>query len=139
VKIKSFEELQVWQQAHRLTLLVYELTRGFPREEQYGITSQLRRAASSVAANIAEGYGRRTTKELLRSLRVANGEVEETRYFALLSRDLKYIDGSQCTQATHLCESVSQLLSALARSLKKTNARVTSHKSRVTADSRRPQ
>ena len=87
MKIKSFEELEVWQRAHKLALRIYQVTAKFPREEQFGLISQLRRASSAIAANIAEGYGRRTTKELLHSLRIANGEDEETRYFSLLSRD----------------------------------------------------
>ena len=83
MKIKSFEELEAWQKAHELTLLMYKLTQNFPKEECFGLTSQLRRASSSIAANIVEGYGRRSTGELLRSLRIANGETEEVRYFSL--------------------------------------------------------
>ncbi len=137
MKIKSFEELEVWQKAHELTLLVYALTKKFPREEQFGLTSQLRRASSAIAANIAEGYGRRTTGELLRSLRIANGEVEETRYFCRLSRDLNYMNGEETKQANQLCGSLNRLLSALARSLQASSSRVTSHQSRVTGNNRR--
>jgi four helix bundle protein len=68
VKINRFSELTVWQKAHELTLATYRLTETFPRSEQFGIVSQLRRSAGSVSANIAEGFGRRTTKELLRCL-----------------------------------------------------------------------
>ncbi|MGA8871604.1 MAG: four helix bundle protein [Candidatus Acidiferrales bacterium] len=85
MKIKSFTELTVWQRAHELSLAVYKLTAGFPRSEMFGMTSQLRRASASVAANIAQGFGRRTTRELLRSLQIAAGEMEETRYFLILS------------------------------------------------------
>lgn len=132
MRIKSFEELEVWQKAHELTLFIYRLTKSFPPEEQFGLVSQLRRASSAVAANIAEGFGRRTTKELLRSLRIANGEAEETRYFSRLSRDLTYMSQQEFDKVNHLCTSVSQLLSALGRSLQNSASRVTSNQSRVT-------
>ncbi len=138
MKIKSFEDLEVWRKAHELTLLIYRLTRTFPPEERFGLISQLRRASSSVAANIAEGYGRRTTKELLRSLRIANGEAEETRYFSLLSKDLSYMNQQEFDTVNQLCRSVSQLLSALGRSLQASAARVSSHESRVTRSAGRP-
>lgn len=137
MKIKSFEDLEVWRKAHELTLLSYRLTRAFPPDERFGLISQLRRASSSVAANIAEGYGRRTTKELLRSLRIANGEAEETRYFSLLSKDLSYMNAQEFDTVNQLCRSVSQLLSALGRSLQASAARVSSHESRVTRSPRR--
>ena len=133
MKIESFEELEVWQKAHELTLLMYKLTRDFPKEERYGLTSQMRRASSSIAANIVEGYGRRTTKELLRSLRIANGETEEVRYFSILSRDLGYFGQEEFAQINQLCLSISQLLSALGRSLKKAAAREASYESQVTS------
>ena len=136
MKIKSFEELEVWQKAHELTLLVYRLTAKFPREEQFGLVSQMRRASSSVAANIAEGYSRRTTRELLHSLRVANGETEETRYFGRLSKDLGYIKQEDYGAVNQLCGSVNRLLSALGRSLNDSSP-VTSHQSRVTPNGRR--
>ncbi len=137
MKIKSFEDLEVWRKAHELTLLIYRLTRAFPPDERFGLISQLRRASSSVAANIAEGYGRRTTKELLRSLRIANGEAEETRYFSLLSKDLSYMNQQEFDTVNQWCRSVSQLLSALGRSLQASAARVSSHESRVTQSPRR--
>ncbi|MCH7986298.1 MAG: four helix bundle protein [Acidobacteria bacterium] len=135
--MKSFEDLEVWRKAHELTLLSYRLTRAFPPDERFGLISQLRRASSSVAANIAEGYGRRTTKELLRSLRIANGEAEETRYFSLLSKDLSYMNQQEFDTVNQWCRSVSQLLSALGRSLQASAARVSSHESRVTQSPRR--
>ena len=137
MKIKSFEDLEVWRKAHELTLLIYRLTRAFPPDERFGPISQLRRASSSVAANIAEGYGRRTTKELLRSLRIANGQAEETRYFSLLSKDLSYMNAQEFDTVNQWCQSVSQLLSALGRSLQASAARVSSHESRVTQSPRR--
>ena len=135
--LKSFQELEAWKKAYDLTLEIYGTTRGFPQDERFGLISQLRRASSSVAANIAEGYGRRTTKELLRSLRIANGEAEETRYFSLLSKDLSYMNQQEFDTVNQLCRSVSQLLSALGRSLQASAARVSSHQSRVTQSTRR--
>ena len=83
----------------------------------------MRRASVSVAANIAQGFGRRTTKELLRSLQISAGELEETRHFLILSRDLKYVDADSYKELMELCDSVGQLISALGRSLKGTVAR----------------
>jgi four helix bundle protein len=118
VKINRFSDLTVWQRAHELALETYRLTEKFPRSEQFGIVSQVRRAAASVAANIAEGFGRRTTKELLRCLQISRGELEETRYFFMLSRDLGHIPTTDFENMNDRCESVGQLINALGRSLK---------------------
>lgn len=118
MKIKSFSELTVWQRAHELSLLVYKLTADFPRREMFGIVSQLRRAGASVPANIAQGFGRRTTRELLRSLQIAAGELEEVRYFLILGRDLGYLERYVFDEGMNLCNSVAQLINALGRSLK---------------------
>ena len=118
VKINRFSDLTVWQKAHELTLATYKLTETFPRSEQFGIVSQLRRSAASVSANIAEGFGRRTTKELLRCLQISRGELEETRYFMILSRDLKHISPAEFESMNNRCDSVGQLINALGRSLK---------------------
>jgi four helix bundle protein len=86
--MKDFKELKVWEKAHVLTLEVYEETRSFPKEELYGLTSQLRRAAASVAANIVEGCGRRSDGEFTRFLQIARGSASELEYHILLARDL---------------------------------------------------
>ena len=119
MKVKSFEDLTVWQEAHKLTLEVYKLTAKFPGSEKYGIVSQLRRCSSSVAANIAEGFGRATTRELLRCLQIARGEIEETRYFVLLSKDLGYVSAQDWERTGNQCESVGRLINALGSSLKR--------------------
>jgi four helix bundle protein len=119
VKIERFTELTVWQKAHELTLFVYQLTETFPARERFGITSQIRRAAVSPAANIAEGFGRRTTGELLRSLQIARGEIEETRYFLILSRDLGFVRQADFEAGFVLCDIVGKLINALGSSLKK--------------------
>jgi four helix bundle protein len=118
VKINRFSDLTVWQKAHELTLETYRLTEKFPRSEQFGIVSQVRRSAASVSANIAEGFGRRTTKELLRCLQISRGELEETRYFLILSRDLGFITSDEFKSMNDRCDSVGQLINALGRSLK---------------------
>lgn len=87
-KTKSFTELLVWQKAHKLTLEVYRLTKDFPKEEIYGITSQIRRASISISANIAEGYKRATRKDKARFLNISEGSLEEVRYFSILAKDL---------------------------------------------------
>jgi four helix bundle protein len=110
VKVKSFEDLTVWREAHNLTLEVYRLTTKFPGAEKYGITSQLRRCSSSVPANIAEGFGRATTRELLRCLQIARGELEETRDFILLSRDLGYVTPNDYEVVGRHCNSIGRLI-----------------------------
>ena len=119
MKVKSFQDLVVWQEAHTLTLEVYKLTAKFPAAEKFGIVSQLRRSSSSVPANIAEGFGRATTRELLRCLQIARGELEETRYFVLLSRDLGYVTTQDCESIGQHCNSVGRLINALGSSLKR--------------------
>src|SRR6266700_475891 len=119
MKVKSFEDLTVWQEAHKLTLEIYKLTVKYPMGEKYGIVSQLRRSSSSVPANIAEGFGRATTRELLRCLQIARGELEETRYFVLLSRDLGYITPQDCQSVSEQCDTAGRLINALGSSLKR--------------------
>jgi len=88
--VRSFEDLLVWQKAHQLVLAIYKATKLFPKEEQYGLVSQIRRAAVSVPANIAEGFRRRTKADKQRFLTIAHGSLEEVRYYLILSQDLGY-------------------------------------------------
>ena len=132
--IRDFTELKVWQEAHKLTLAVYKNTRDFPAQEKFGIVSQLQRAAASVPANIAEGFARNSTNELLHFLNIARGSLAETRYFLLLSRDLGYLNGNSLQPMQKQCESVAQLINALARSLRLrafSKAQGTKHKARL--------
>jgi four helix bundle protein len=89
--VKGFKELYVWRKAHEMTLAVYEVTKTFPGEERYGLTSQLRRSASSIGSNIAEGCGRRSDREMARFLQIARGSASEVEYQVLLARDLRYL------------------------------------------------
>jgi len=86
--VKDFKDLRVWSKAHSLTIDVYKATRPFPKEELFGITSQMRRAASSIGANIAEGTGRKSDGELTRFLHIARGSAAELEYHLLLAHDL---------------------------------------------------
>jgi four helix bundle protein len=88
---KSFKDLIVWQKAHELVLDVYRNTNSFPKEESYGLTSQFRRAVVSCAANISEGFPKKGKSDKLRFFNIAQGSLEECRYYCMLARDLKYI------------------------------------------------
>lgn len=96
--MRDFKKIQAWERAHRLTLRLYEITSAFPQEERYGLTSQIRRAAASIPANIAEGRGRNTQLELARFVHIASGSASELEYHLLLARDLGYIDTNIHTQ-----------------------------------------
>ncbi|MGH9870851.1 MAG: four helix bundle protein [Pyrinomonadaceae bacterium] len=87
---RRFQDLIVWQRAHEFVLGVYRLTKSFPREELYRLTSQFRRAAVSVAANIAEGFKKRGRADKIRFMNIAVGSLEECRYYLILTEDLKY-------------------------------------------------
>ena len=123
--LKSYRDLEVWNRAHALVLQVYKITNPFPRSEQFGMVSQLRRAAYSVPANIAEGFGRRSTRELLQFISIANGSLEELRYFLLLSRDLRYLSPVDFVNLEKELKAIAQMLEALARSLRQRIARAT--------------
>ncbi len=92
---KSFEQLIVWQKAHQFVLEIYRLTENFPRKEIYGLTSQLRRSAISIPANIAEGFKKRGRADKVRFLNIAQGSLEECRYYLILAKELNYGDVSK--------------------------------------------
>ncbi len=89
-KSKTYGDLIVWQKAHNLVLDIYRMTKRFPKEEMYGLTAQLRRAAISIPANIAEGFARKGTKDKLRFYNIAAGSLNEISYYILLAKDLNY-------------------------------------------------
>jgi four helix bundle protein len=121
--VKDFRNLKVWDKAHSLTLDIYRTTGAFPREELYGITSQMRRASSSVAANIAEGYGRGGDGDFHRFLNTAAGSVVELEYFLLLSRDLGMLS-EQCYDDLQSRVAVLQrMLSGLLRTVADTRSK----------------
>ncbi|MEW5843429.1 MAG: four helix bundle protein [Bacteroidota bacterium] len=108
-KAKSFQDLIVWQKAHQFVLSVYKMTKEFPREELYGLTSQLRRAAVSIAANIAEGFRKNGKLDKVRFFNIAQGSLEECRYYLVLTNDLEYADSSS---QILLLEEVSKILNS---------------------------
>jgi len=114
-KTQSFEELIVWQKAHKFVLSAYDLTKAFPKEELYGLTSQFRRASVSIAANIAEGYKKKGKKDKLRFFNIAQGSLEECKYFLILAKDLNYSPNT--TEQTALIIEVSKLLNAYCRQI----------------------
>ena len=91
-KAKSFRDLIVWQKAHALVLSVYRESKFFPKEELFGLVSQMRRSAVSVAANIAEGFKKKGKPDKLRFLNISQGSLSETEYYTILSKDLKYCE-----------------------------------------------
>ena len=111
---KTFQELIVWQRAHDLVLDVYRATCRFPKEELFALTQQMRRAAVSIPANIAEGFPRRTTADKKRFLNIARGSLEEVRYYLILAKDLQYL---KTTRLYDEIEEVSRLLHAYDRNI----------------------
>ena len=89
--MRNFRELKVWAKAHHVTLQLYKVTRSFPKEELYGLTSQIRRSAASIGANIAEGCGRGSKREFANFLRVASGSASELEYHLVLAADLEIL------------------------------------------------
>lgn len=111
--MQRFTELKVWQRSHTLTLDVYSLTKGFPSEEKFGLVSQLRRAASSVPTNIAEGSKRRGGQDYARFLNVAEGSLVETEYLLMLGRDLGYVQEEKARNLLDAIAEVARMLHAL--------------------------
>ncbi|MFH1798141.1 MAG: four helix bundle protein [Candidatus Omnitrophota bacterium] len=117
MKVTTFRELKVWQKAHELVLEVYKITKNFPKEERFGLVSQIRRSASSIATNIVEGNKRKSRKEYLYFLNIADSSLEETKYHILLSKDLGYIDDKEFNNLTGMSDEVGKMLFGLQRSL----------------------
>ena len=113
--MKNFRDLKVWEKAHLLTLDSYKVTNSFPRQELFGITSQIRRAAASIGANIAEGCGKRGNGEFQRYLNIAAGSASELEYHFLLARDLCRLDHAVYEQLDASVVEVKRMLSALLR------------------------
>ena len=117
--LKTFKELTVWQKAFRLCSDVYRLTARYPSDERFGLTAQTRRAAVSIPANIAEGYGRGTTRDDLRFLWMANGSVTELETHLLIARDLQFVSTDASGPTITGLADVERLLKALIRALEK--------------------
>lgn len=116
--MKDYRQLTVWQRSQRFTLLIYSLTKRFPREELFGITGQLRRASTSVAANLAEGCGRASEAEFKRFVDIAHGSASESEYFLLLAHDLGIISARDHERFSDEVSQIKRMLGALSRRLK---------------------
>ena len=111
---KSFKDLIVWQKSHQLVLLIYQYSEIFPQKEMFGLTSQLRRAIISVPANIAEGFKKKGKADKMRFLNIAQGSLEESRYYLILANDLKYGNNDLITEKL---EEVSKLMNAYLKAI----------------------
>jgi four helix bundle protein len=120
--LSDFRDLKVWQKAHDLTLDVYRSTAGFPKQEMYGLVSQMRGCAVSVGSNIAEGKGRRGDAEFGRFIQIASGSLTELEYQLLLSRDLKYLPEDEYQSINGRVAEVSRMLLSLQQKVKPARA-----------------
>lgn len=116
--MKDFRQLKVWEKAHQLALAVYKVTKSFPKEELYGLTSQIRRASMSIPTNIAEGCGRQTDAEFARFLQIAMGSASETEYQLLLARDLEFLPNEQYQNLHNDVTEVKRMLTSFMQTLR---------------------
>ena len=114
--MKNYKDLIVWKKAHEMTLDVYSVTRVFPKDELYGLTSQLRRSTASVGVNIAEGSGRRSNNEICRFLQIARGSASEAEYHIQLARDLKFLHEEDFNRLSRQADEIQRMLTALIQS-----------------------
>ena len=117
--MQNYKDLKVWIKSHEITLKIYSLTKGFPKEEIYSITSQVRRCSSSIPANIAEGCGKNTKNDFGRFLNIALGSANETEYFLLLAKDLSYL---KTEDHKHLEKCINEIKAMLISLIKKVRA-----------------
>lgn len=117
--IQTFRELEVWQVAMELAAECYRLTKTFPKDELFGMTSQVRRASASIPANIAEGQGREHTKEFLNFLSIARGSLMELQTLLLLAQRVDLLNEADLVPLSTLCERISQMISRLRQALEK--------------------
>ena len=116
--MKDLRQLQVWDKAHQLALAIYKITKEFPKEELYGLTSQIRRASMSIPTNIAEGCGKYTDADFARFLQIAMGSASETEYQLLLSHDLGFLNSEQYSVLNADITEVKRMLASLLRTLR---------------------
>ncbi|PYX34667.1 MAG: diversity-generating retroelement protein bAvd family protein [Acidobacteria bacterium] len=116
--MRNYKDLAVWEKAHRLTLVIYKNTRAFPNEEKFGLTSQMRRASASIAANLAEGCGRRSDAEMGRFIQIAMGSGAELSYHLLLARDLGLFEQLIFEGMVSELSEIMRMMSSLSQSMK---------------------
>jgi four helix bundle protein len=119
--VQSFRSLRVWEKSHRLTLDIYASSKTFPREEIYGLVSQMRRASSSIGMNIAEGCCRKGSAEMARFLQIAMGSASELEYQLLLAHDLDYLRNPEYERLATQAVEVKRMLSSLMQKVKAVN------------------
>ena len=115
--LKNYKELNVWKKSYQLSLSIYRITAMFPKEERYGLISQIRRSVVSIPSNIAEGYGRKTTADYIRFLYISYGSICELETQILLAGDLDLIDSDELNSVTMDIAEVERMLKALIKSL----------------------
>jgi four helix bundle protein len=129
--MRDFKDLRVWQNAHALTLAIYEATRNFPKEELFGLTSQLRRAAASIAANLAEGCGRKSDRELARHIQIARGSASELEYHLILALDLHLMKPETFERLRTQLFELQKMLTALAQTIRQDTASSPAHRAKT--------
>lgn len=113
-----FESLKAYREAHLFVIEIYKATKNFPRHELFGLVSQIRRASTSVVANIVEGNARNHKKEFIQFLYLSNGSLEEVKYYLLLARDLDYLNDAQYKHLQDKAENISRMINGLIKYLK---------------------
>ena len=116
--MRDFKKLRVWERSHQLTLVVYKATAAFPREELYGLTSQIRRSCAAIPTNIAEGCGRGTNNDLARFLQMALGSASELEYHLLLARDLSLLNGVDHERLAKEVREIKRMLTSFVKNLR---------------------
>lgn len=119
--MQDYRKLTVWNRSHQLVLDLYKLVNLFPKEEQFGLISQIKRAVSSIPANIAEGCGRNSNKDFAQFLNIALGFLNEVTYFILLAKDLKYINIEDYSKLTDECNEIKAMLISLIKKIREKN------------------
>ncbi len=114
-RLETFQDLEVWKKSHRVVLRIYSLTKDFPKDEKFGLVSQMRRAAVSIPANLAEGFKKRTQKDKSNFYNIAQGSLEEIRYYLILARDLNYLSDSK--ELIDSVDEIGKMLHGLIRSI----------------------
>jgi four helix bundle protein len=117
-KIETFTDLNVWKEGHKFVIMIYEITKLFPKEETYSLIDQMKRASSSITANIAEGFGRQTYKEKVQFYYLAKGSLSELKNFILIAKDINYLTEGQFLALIDQSNTVGQLLQGLIKKSK---------------------
>ena len=121
-KIKSFTDLKAWQEGHKLVLMVYDVTKKFPKEEQFGLTNQIQRAAVSITSNIAVGFSRNSSKEKIQFYAMSRGSLTEVQNQLVIARDIKYLDSKVFGHVADQSILVSKILNGLIKSTNSFNS-----------------